>query len=90
MIEFDRAKDAVNIVKHGVSLARAEEMVFEKSLIEADQRFDYQESRWLAYGDLDGRLHVLVFTRRDDIIRAISLRKANQREVEHVESYRRL
>ena len=90
MIEFDLAKDAVNIAKDGVSLARAEDIVFEKALVEADQRFDYRESRWLAYGDLDGRLHVLVFTRRDDITRAISLRKANQREVRHVENYRRL
>jgi len=90
MIAFDPDKDAANIAKHGISLARAKDMVFAEALIEADQRFDYRESRWLAYGDLDGRLHVLVFTRRDDIIRAISLRKANQREVRHVESYRRL
>ena len=90
MIEFDPDKDAANIAKHGVSLARAEDMVFEEALIEADQRFDYRESRWLAYGYLDGRLHVLVFTRRDDITRAISLRKANQREARHVENQRRL
>ncbi|MDZ4364164.1 BrnT family toxin [Brevundimonas sp.] len=90
MIVFDPAKDVVNVAKHGVSLGRAHEFVFEDSLIEADDRFDYQESRWIAYGYLDGRLHVLVFTQRGDTIRVISLRKANQREKRHVEHQRRL
>ncbi|MEQ7155480.1 BrnT family toxin [Brevundimonas aurifodinae] len=90
MIGFDPDKDAANIAKHGVSLRRAGDVVFEEALIEADERFGYRESRWLAYGDLDGRLHVLVFTRRDDITRAISLRKANHREVRYVEGIRRV
>ena len=90
MIEFDPEKEAANIAKHGVSLARAKDMVFGEALIETDQRFDYRESRWLAYGELGDRLYVLVFTRRDDVTRAISLRRANQREIRYVESCRRL
>jgi uncharacterized DUF497 family protein len=54
MIIFDPKKDAANIAKHGVSLSRARDFVFENSLVEADDRFDYDERRWVAYGDLDG------------------------------------
>ena len=47
----------------------------------ADVRRDYGETRLVATGLLDGRLHVLCFSRIDDGIRVISLRKANRREV---------
>ncbi|MDP3801176.1 BrnT family toxin [Brevundimonas sp.] len=90
MIDFDPEKDKANIAKHGVSLSRAADFVLEESLIEADDRFDYRERRWIAYGDLDGRLYVLVFVVRDDMTRVISLRKANERERRHVEQQRRL
>lgn len=90
MIVFDPEKDKVNIAKHGGSLSRARDFVFEGSLVEADERFDYREQRWLAYGDLDSRLYVLVFTVRDDTTRVISLRKANEREKRYVENQRRL
>ena len=88
MIVFDPAKDAVNIVKHGVSLLRADEIQMEEALIEVDDRFDYGEPRWIAYGELDGRLHVLAFTVRDARVRAISLRKANDRERRYVREQR--
>lgn len=39
------------------------------------------EDRFQAHGLIDGRLHVLVFTMRSDVLRAISLRKAHPREV---------
>jgi uncharacterized DUF497 family protein len=83
MIIFDPKKDVANIAKHGVSLSCARDFVFETSLVEADDRFDYDERRWVAYGDLDGRLYVPVFVVRDDTTRAISLRKANEREKRH-------
>lgn len=83
MIVFDPEKDAANIVKHGVSLSRAETMFVDDALIEIDDRRDYGEPRWILYGEIDGRLHVLAFTVREGITRAISLRKANDREQKH-------
>ena len=88
MIVFDPVKDDANVAKHGISLRRAEDIVLEQALIEADARFDYREKRWIAYGDLDGRLHVLAFTLRGEATRAISLRKANERERRHVKERR--
>lgn len=81
MIEFDPAKDEANIAKHGVSLARAADFEMEAASVSKDDRADYGEDRFVAVGQLDGRLHVLIFTLRDEAVRAISLRKANKREV---------
>jgi uncharacterized protein len=47
-----------------------------------DERWEYGESRYILRGTIDGRLFVLVFTRRAERIRIISARKANTREVE--------
>ena len=80
MIEFDAAKDAANIAKHGVSLARAED--FEVLAIVEDGRRDYGETRYLAFGRLDGEPHCLVFTDRNGALRAISLRRAHRKEMD--------
>lgn len=80
-ISFDPAKDQANRAKHGISLDLAAALDWSGAVIVADDRFDYGEDRFRAFGRIDGRLHVLVFTRRDGTIRAISLRKANAREV---------
>ena len=88
MIEFDPEKEDANIAKHGVSLRLAERFVPAEALIRLDSRFDYGEPRWIAYQEIDGRLHVLVFTTRQGDTRAISLRKANEREQRFVQSLR--
>jgi uncharacterized DUF497 family protein len=45
-----------------------------------DRRHEYGERRWLAYAPIDGRLHVLCYSRRGSVLRVIGLRKANERE----------
>lgn len=75
-LTFDPAKDAANIAKHGVSLARALEL---DVLV---QFFDgrFEEPRYRAFGLLDGRIYCLAFTIRGEAIRAISLRRAHRKE----------
>ena len=80
-IEFDPGKDLINRQKHGMSLAEAERMDFSAALYAMDDRYDYGEERTQALGLIDGRLHMLVFTMRGGVLRAISLRKANSKEV---------
>lgn len=80
-IEFDPAKDEANREKHGLSLALAELFDLEAALLAVDERHDYNEEQFVALGPLGDRLHVMVFTVRDESIRVISLRKANRREV---------
>lgn len=81
-IEFDPDKDQINRAKHGLSLADAALMDFDTAEVWPDDRFAYGEARLRAYGLIGGLLHVLAFTMRGDVVRAISLREANRREVE--------
>jgi uncharacterized protein len=79
MSDFDPTKDAVNQEKHGVSLARWVDLnVF---AIVNDDRFDYGEPRYRAYGLIDGMPHCLVFTIRNEQYRPISLRRAHVKEM---------
>jgi hypothetical protein len=71
-IEFDPAKDAENIAKHGVSLSRA---------VDLDVITVVLERRFRAYGYLDGKGYCLAFTRRGTNIRAINLRRAREKEM---------
>ena len=87
-VEFDSAKDLINREKHGPSLEDAAAMDFDTALVIADERTDYGEVRYQAMGLIDGRLHVLAFTMRGDVLRAISLRKANARERSRYEGSR--
>jgi uncharacterized DUF497 family protein len=79
-IEFDPAKDRINQQKHGIALAAAANIDLESAIVIEDRRFNYGETRFIAYGPIDGRLHVLWFTMRGNVIRAIGLRRANRRE----------
>jgi uncharacterized DUF497 family protein len=79
-IEFDAEKDRINRDKHGISLAAAADMDFEAAQLIPDERRDYGEARSWAVAPTGGRLHILAFTMRGGTLRAISLRKANDRE----------
>lgn len=87
-IEFDPRKDQVNQNQHGISLAQAKSFEWDTALIAADTRKVYNEERHVAHGFIAGRLYCLVFTVRGDALRVISLRKANQREVNSYEQAR--
>ncbi len=67
-------------MKHSISLAAAADMNLDKAIVIEDRRFDYGETRLLAYAPIGGRLHVLWFTMRGAVMRVIGLRRANERE----------
>lgn len=79
-ISYDPAKNARNIKERGLSFNRVADFDFETAKIWQDQRKPYPESRFVALGYLDDRLHVLVFCEAGSGIRVISFRKANPRE----------
>ena len=85
-ITFDPAKDVLNTAKHGVSLARAEDLEWGDLLAQPDTRRDYGELRMIGYAPISDRVFCVVFTDRGDQRRIISLRKANAREVKHYAS----
>ncbi|NQW38018.1 MAG: BrnT family toxin [Cyanobacteria bacterium] len=49
---------------------------------EPDQRLPYGEDRFRFYGEIQGKLFVVVYTERQGRIRIISARKANTREIQ--------
>lgn len=86
-ITFDPGKNERNILERGLPFGQAAEFDFENALIQIDTRQAYGETRYVALGDLHGRLHVLCFTETVEGIRVISFRKANEREVKrHAQS----
>ena len=80
-ITYDPAKNQRNIIERDLSFDRAAEFDFETALIHIDQRRPYSETRYVALGWLEARLHVLCFAEEAQGIRVISFRKANSREV---------
>lgn len=80
-IQFDSVKDAINLAKHGVSLALAADMEWDSAVVWPDSRRVYGEPRQCGIGYIGMRLFFVAFVDRADGRRIISLRKANSREV---------
>ncbi len=81
--DFDPAKDATNLSKHGLSLAAAAELRWDAALIWIDNRADYGEVKMVALAPIGDELFFVAFVDRELTRRIISLRKANRREVSH-------
>lgn len=86
-IKFNPKKNQQNIEDRGISFDIANGFEWDSALVIEDTRKDYGEPRYSAIGLIDDRLHVLVFTPRNEAIRVISLRKANKREVKRYDSH---
>ena len=83
--EWDEAKRAANLAKHGIDFADVPELFSGPMLMGPDTRKDYGEARQIGFGFMCGRLIALAFTKREpDTIRVISARKANRREESYV------
>jgi hypothetical protein len=81
--EWDKTKRIDNIKNHGLDFEDAHFVFNDEAYIIEDIRKGYGENRFILFGPLFGRLVVIVFTIRNDAIRIISMRKANQREQKH-------
>lgn len=85
--EWDEKKNQNNILKQGLDFEDCKEMFNNGTLRQSvDNRKNYDEIRYTAYGYINGRLMNVVFTeRKPNSIRIISFRKANTREIEKYE-----
>lgn len=79
--DWDADKDAANRAKHGVSLGEAVRLDWDRGRDVFDLRADYGEMRVSRFAYLDSRLYVCVYIVRNTVLRIISLRKANRREI---------
>lgn len=81
---FDPAKAASNVAKHGVSFDSVSEFEWEAALIQADTR--HNEPRLVATAPIGDRVYVLVYSIERRSVRIISLRKANNKEIDRYEA----
>jgi uncharacterized DUF497 family protein len=78
--EWDERKRCENIRKHGFDFAECAPLFRRRTVIVPDLRFDYVEQRYRAMGLVRERVVVVVFVERGDVLRIISMRKANRNE----------
>ncbi|MEM7722705.1 MAG: BrnT family toxin [Pseudomonadota bacterium] len=80
--EWDEAKRVSNRAAHSVDFELIADVDWETARYIPDNRQDYGEGRILAYAVIGDRLHAIVFTIRKTGIRIISMRRANNREID--------
>ena len=78
--EWDERKRRTNLTRHGIDFETAK-LIFEGTSIEQeDRRRGYGEGRIVAYGETSGVVLCVVYTRREDRLRIISVRRARRDE----------
>jgi len=79
-IEWDNAKRTATLEERGLDFADVALIDWVLALTIADSRSDYTETRFVTMAPINGRLCVFAWCWRGEILRVISLRKANKRE----------
>ena len=81
LTEFETAKDAANLTKHGISLAFGARIfddadhVFTPTIREGDE-----EDRFKLIGMVDGKLYTVIHVWRGTAVRFLSVRRSNASE----------
>jgi uncharacterized protein len=76
--DWDKRKSELNLAKHGIDFDDASEVFYGPILLRQSNRNN--EERWIAVGHSNDRLIAVIFTRRADVIRIISARRARKNE----------
>ncbi len=76
--EWSSIKELSNIDKHGISFVAAARVFFSEYYEGRSDR--YGEIRYLAVGEVEGRVLAVVYTRRGEKYRIISARRARKDE----------
>jgi uncharacterized DUF497 family protein len=78
--EWDAEKEVQNVHKHGIDFATAS-LIWDGFISERpDNRRDYGERRFVAFGIAENRVLAVVYTLRRAVRRIISARVADRRE----------
>ena len=79
--EWDDRKFALNKQRHGIDFRRASTIFDGRDIVRVESPRG-NEMRWIATGQLEGKMWSVVFTRRGENIRIISARRARKNEKE--------
>lgn len=78
--EWDEAKNQINRAKHGVGFDVVFDLNWNAAVVERDERYDYGEPRFRAFGRLGTRPYCVAFTPRAERLRIISVRPMREKE----------
>ena len=78
--EWDDAKDAANLKKHGLDFDAAARVFRDSWAIDEEDFSAVGEQRFKRIGMVAGRIVVVIYTFRGEAIRIISARKAERHE----------
>jgi hypothetical protein len=87
LFEFDKNKSRSNKVKHGIDFTMAMKLWNDPNRLEIPAQW-VNESRYLLIAVLEEEYWSAVFTKRNNKIRIISVRKSRRYEKEIYNSYR--
>ncbi|MBF0268284.1 MAG: BrnT family toxin [Alphaproteobacteria bacterium] len=79
LFEWDENKREANLAKHGIDFVLAAH-VFENEFLNLPSAHA-SEKRWLAVGNVGGKMLTVVYTIRDEALRIISARRARDNEI---------
>ena len=81
IFEWDAGNRSKNLMKHGIRCEEIEECFDDEPVIYRDFYHSEREERYICLGKTGkGRLLFIVFTLREEKVRVISARPANQKE----------
>ena len=80
--QWDQGNIDKNLIKHDIENWECEQVFFNRPLLVLDDpKHLISEKRWAAFGKTDvDRLLIVIFTKRDNLIRVISAREMNKKE----------
>jgi uncharacterized DUF497 family protein len=80
--QWDRGNIDKNLIEHNVENWECEQVFFNRPLLVLDDpRHSVSEKRWAAFGKTDtDRFLVVIFTKRNNLVRIISARDMNKGE----------
>jgi len=85
--QWDKGNINKNLIEHNVEDWECEQVFFNEPLIVLDDpKHSLVEKRWAAFGRTEaGRLLVVIFTKRGKLLRVISARDLNRKEIRFYE-----
>jgi len=82
-LEWDEAKRQQTLKERGLDFRLARYILADPHLVRyVDDRRDYKETRYIAYGMVQGDILCLCYTIRGKVYRIISLRRTHKKERE--------
>lgn len=84
--EWDDTKSDACLAQRGFDFAYIVRAFLDRDrIVDQDRRWNYGEDRYRLLGAIEGRLFVVIYTMRGAVVRIVSARKANAREVREYE-----